>query len=71
MALLDTRSGCKVGWDTYDDETEAKAAAEAARVEAARKWNLGYDFGYQVPGGITFSPNHKTWGKDVWIVTVP
>lgn len=44
------RGGCKVAWKTYATESEAKAAADWAKVEAARKAAQGYDFGYCSPG---------------------
>lgn len=71
MALIEQRSGCKVGWETYDVEAEAQAASERSRTEAERKWARGYDFGYQVPGGITHVADHPTYGREVWIVTTP
>ena len=30
MALVRTESGCKVGWDVYDNEQEAKEASKKA-----------------------------------------
>jgi hypothetical protein len=70
MARVDFRTGCKVAWDTYDNEAEANAAAATARVDAQRQWERGYDFGYQVPGGIQHIPDHLEHGE-VWIVTIP
>lgn len=70
MARIDSRSGCKVGWDTYTDEEEAKAAAVEARKLADSKAMRGYDFGYQWPGSIQHVENHPEHGE-VWIVCVP
>jgi hypothetical protein len=53
---ISDRHGCKVGWNTYATEAEAKAAAEWAKVEEQRKAELGYDFGYQSPGSISKVP---------------
>lgn len=66
MALISTRSGCKVGWDTYDDEAEAQAASARAREQAVKLARQGYDFGYQMPGYVTKAPD-----KDEWTVVVP
>jgi hypothetical protein len=70
MTMVAYRGGCKVAWETYDDEAEALAASEKAKVEAERKAKLGYDFGYQSPGQISHVPNHAEYGE-VWIVTLP
>ena len=70
MALIDQRSGCKVGWETYDNEEEAKAASERAKVEADSKWARGYDFGYLTPGSITHHAAHHEHGE-CWIVVTP
>lgn len=70
MALLDTHAGCKVAWATYNDEAEARAAAEKAEKDAVRKASLGYDFGYCVPGEIRHFAEHPEHGE-VWIVTLP
>ncbi len=47
------RTGCKVGWITYNDLETAKEAAKAAQHNADIQWSLGYDFGYMMPGHIT------------------
>jgi hypothetical protein len=70
MAMVEYRSGCKVAWETYDDEHEAIGASNAAKVEAERKAGLGYDFGFQWPGSIQHVENHPTHGE-VWIVCLP
>lgn len=44
------RNGCKVSWLYYEDRTQAEQAAKLA-IEAGHKAaDLGYDFGYCVPG---------------------
>lgn len=65
MALIKTDSGCKVGWETYDNEHEARMRARRAVQEAIRLASAGYDFGYSVPGVV--------WqGSDGnWVVVVP
>lgn len=66
MTMIAQRSGCKVGWETYDNEDEANAAAKRASEERERKAAQGYDFGYQWPGSISFHPAHSAHdGKDV------
>lgn len=70
MALIDQRSGCKVGWDTYDDEAEAQAAAERASKARERKFALGYDFGYQWPGSIQHHAATETQ-PERWTVVTP
>lgn len=70
MALLDYRGGCKVAWETYDNEPEANAAAERAVVEAQRKAELGYDFGYCYPGEVQHHKAHPVHGE-CWVVTLP
>ena len=70
MALINLSSGCKVGWETYDNEAEALVASERARVDARRKAGLGYDFGYCVPGEVRHIENHADHGE-CWIVTIP
>lgn len=44
------RVGCKVSWRYYDNEADAKKAAEIALKERYRKEAQGYDFGYCGPG---------------------
>lgn len=70
MALVETKSGCKVGWSTYTTEAEALAASKEAADERERKLARGYDFGYLWPGTITHVENHPEHGE-VWIVTIP
>lgn len=84
MPLIRTDSGCKVGWETYDNEAEAKARGERARAEARDMARRGYDFGYQCPGEVT---RGRTWREvspegrvnydagfdwlDEWTVVIP
>jgi len=71
MALLDQKSGCKVGWLIYDNEQEALKASERAVQLRDEMFKHGYDFGYQWPGTIHKFENHKDWGCDVWVVCTP
>lgn len=66
MALIRPESGCKVGWETYDNLDEAKARAEWAVIEGRARWAQGYDFGYQSPGEIR--PNAD---ETEFTVTIP
>lgn len=50
---VSSRCGCKVAWETYALETDARKRAEFAREEARYVAALGYDFGYQSPGSVT------------------
>jgi hypothetical protein len=70
MALVKQSSGCKVGWETYDNLPEAEAASVRARAEAHSKAGRGYDFGYCVPGEIRHVADHSEHGE-CWIVTTP
>ena len=47
-----SESGCKVGWNFYATQEEAKACAAWAEAEGRYKASLGYDFGYCTPGSI-------------------
>ncbi len=49
----DIRSGCKVGWRAYKTRKEAEVCAAAARHNASIQANLGYDFGFCMPGNIS------------------
>lgn len=55
------RGGCKVSWNYYRTEEEAKACAEAAKHNADIQETLGYDFGYCCPGSIT-PMGAEAWG---------
>lgn len=46
------RSGIKVSWHYYETKEEAEKCAEAAKHNAVRQRELGYDFGYCSPGEI-------------------
>lgn len=71
MALISTDSGCRVGWETYDDKTEAEARAVTARASAREMAGRGYDFGFQVPGEIVQRRDLDQQPVDEWVVTVP
>lgn len=82
MALIKSDSGCKVGWETYDNKEEAEARAERAKVEARERASRGYDFGYQSPGSVEQVRQYPVDadGKtdyanpvflDQWVVTIP
>ena len=67
MALLDTKSGCKVGWAIYDNEAEATERSETEAVNRDRMFGQGYDFGYQWPGAVKHFDEHPDYGE-CWIV---
>ena len=46
------RGGCKVSWNYYDNEVDAKKCSEAAYHNSLIDASLGYDFGYCAPGSI-------------------
>lgn len=73
MALIEMRSGCKVGWETYDNLPEAEARARDAAEARERMFTQGYDFGFQWPGAIKHWPVHPTKPElgECWEVTVP
>ena len=54
---IDSRCGCKVSWLTYATREDAEIASRFAARQAHRKAELGYDFGYLVPGTITEHPD--------------
>jgi hypothetical protein len=56
---LAIESGCKVGWEIYDNRADAEAAAKRAHELAVRKAEQGYDFGYQTPGTLRFKVEHR------------
>jgi hypothetical protein len=62
---VSTRSGCKVGWYTYDNLADATKCADIAAARATEMRCYGYDFGYCVPGEIT------TRADGTYCVTVP
>lgn len=65
--MVEMKGGCKVGWETYDNEAEAQAAAERESIARERKFAQGYDFGFQWPGSIRHVPDHPEHGE-VWVV---
>ena len=75
--LLSTESGCKVGWEIYDNREEAEARVPAVVADAQRKLEQGYDFGYQMPGSIRFAANYFRHGdkeptfQNVYVLTIP
>lgn len=81
MTMISSDSGCKVGWETYDNEDEAKAREKA--IERASMISRGYDFGYQWPGTIeqvrTYPHKNEDGSQDrtrpefenEWVVCVP
>lgn len=62
------RIGIKVKWYYYDNEADAKTAAEVARKQADYQASRGYDFGYQSPGSIR---RHQDWYPGLIEVTLP
>lgn len=81
MARLDIESGCKVGWEIWDNEAEAQEASKRAFALAISKASRGYDFGYCQPGEVrhfdTYTSRHvnddgtRDEYGEVWIVTIP
>lgn len=84
MPLIKSDSGCKVGWETYDNEDEARERAKTARTQAREMATRGYDFGFQVPGEVVQRRQYTTTREDgspdatgpydlidEWVVTVP
>lgn len=59
------RTGAKVSWYYYDTHEAACQASVVAEQVAARMWNAGYDFGYQIPGRVTKNQD------GTWTVVVP
>ena len=49
---IKSECGCKVSWYYYDNEADARAAADVAEHNAEIMYQEGYDFGYQCPGAI-------------------
>lgn len=65
--LLGQKSGCKVGWEFYDNEAEALKASEREVKARERKFKQGFDFGYLSPGAVKHIEAHDEFG-DCWIV---
>ncbi len=70
MALLGHISGCKVGWNLWSTEAEALEDSKKQAVERERKFELGYDFGYQWPGAVQHVEDHHEHGEHWSVVTV-
>jgi hypothetical protein len=69
-----TRStGCKVSWLYYDNREDADVASAAAKHNAERQLQLGYDFGYCRPGSVDWvGPDHNCGGENGrWAVCLP
>ena len=49
---VEQQGGCKVSWFYYKTREEAEQASLVAVAEGEYRWNLGFDFGFQVPGYI-------------------
>jgi len=79
LAIINRRSGCKVGWVTFDNEEEAREFAAKQAEPRARALAQGYDFGYQWPGTVEqareYVDSHDTSKGfvllDEWIVCTP
>ena len=77
MSLLGIESGCKVGWEIYDNEEEARSRVPAVVAEAERRAEQGYDFGYSCPGDVRYTDFYYRHGdkkdqpsyEDCWILT--
>lgn len=69
---LTTRVGIKVRWNYYDNEADARKAAEIARDEGAYWAERGYDYGYCAPGSV-YKPDPRRGGEfgPYWEVTLP
>jgi hypothetical protein len=63
---IERRSGCKVGWYTYDNLADAEKASKVAAARAVEMAGFGYDFGWCSPGEITESADGTRF-----TVTVP
>ncbi len=62
------RGGCKVSWNYYSNEDDAKKCSEAAHHNGKLQAARGYDFGYCSPGEIRkMAPGalYKEFGKDL------
>lgn len=66
----ETRTGIKVSWYYFDNESDAKACSEAARYNGAILAGQGYDFGYQAPGAI-HGPGKQNFYPELWEVVIP
>lgn len=66
--LIHERYGCKVGWATYDNESEARARAVEESAKRDARAAQGYDFGYQWPGAVAHHPQTDERAES-WTVT--
>lgn len=64
------RSGIKVSWHYYRNKADAEKCAKAAKHNAVRQMELGYDFGYCAPGSI-YGPGQQNFHPDMWEVCIP
>lgn len=68
----DSRSGIKVSWYFYESREDAEKASKAARHNAIRLEQQGYDWGYQSPGQIKeIKPGGWYGDKTGFEVTIP
>lgn len=58
---ISMRSGAKVSWYDYDNLDDAKRASDIAKQIRDYKWDLGYDFGWLIPGDITSDRDGTRW----------
>lgn len=70
-----TRGGCKVSWNYYKTEEEARACSAAAAWNRDIKADLGYDFGYCWPGTVKLIGGESAYGDPqyagLWEVCLP
>lgn len=67
-----SRSGCKVSWNYYASEADAKACSIAAINNGQMQMNRGYDFGYCAPGSVRKpEPGSKVFYPDLYEVCLP
>lgn len=64
------RGGCKVAWRYYASEADAKKASKLAVREARALEKQGFDWGYMVPGMVTFR-NDGSQYTGLWEVCLP
>lgn len=69
MTLISEQSGCKVGWAYYSTEAEATERSKVESERRDRKFEQGYDFGYQWPGTVEHLKGHHEYGE-CWKVTL-
>ena len=49
---ISKQHGCKVAWSLYATRQEADQAAEVAKHNAKIDEDLGFDWGYMIPGEV-------------------